>query len=410
MSDLMKAPKVDYWIRALRDGKMVFDEETNKVIDRLFKEICKVSPIGDDGKRELWLKAERGTEKDYGDYEYYKEEKIVDSYEDFLRMRGEEYPDEVKWFNLITFERDDYRCIFLGRELIYQSKFYGKDDSYGYNLESLFLWMEGAVKNAIKELENGTYNDDVNNNLSFRERTGTILRKDYWDLFPNRKEDYLSDITKEEIELFVKNIKEQKDEEPLGRYITDMTSRKFYEFCALGYEANKYENIVGLTAKEKYYKMADGRDEGLSDLNTDSKEEFDAWYNDRNRWGGHPWEVCAGGNSTHIDLVVWHNKQGYFLNLRGKSWGRSIETIKFYNALRKNGVAVYLSDSKGILDRLLGRDIIGIVPLHVIPRYCQSWFPGMEILDFMNLPYEEDEYEKILTKVTWLKEKEAKLL
>lgn len=406
----MKAPKVDYWIRALRDGKMVFDEETNKVIDRVFDEIRKVLPIGDDGKRELWLKAERGTEKDYGDYEYYKEEEIVDSYEDFLRMRKEEYPDEVKWFNLITFERDDYRCIFLGRELIYQSEFYGKDDSYGYNLESLFLWMEDSVKNAIKELENGTYNDDVNNNLSFRERTGTILRKDYWDLFPDRKEDYLSDITKEEIELFVNNIKEQKDEEPIGRYITDMTSGKFYEFCALGYEANKYENLEGLTAKEKYYKMADGRDEGLSDLNIDSNEEFDAWYNDRNRWGGHPWEVCAGGNSTHIDLVVWYNEQGYFLNLRGKSWGRSIETIKFYNALRKDGVAVYLSDSKGITHRLLGRDIIGIVPQHVIPRYCQSWFPGMEILDFMNLPYEENEYEKILPKVTWLKEKEAKLL
>lgn len=208
----MKAPKVDYWIRALRDGKMVFDEDTNKVIDRVFEEIRKVSPIGDDGKRELWLKVERGTPDDYGDYEYYKEEEIVDSYEDFLRMREEEYPDEVKWFNLITFERDDYRCIFLGRKLIYQSEFYGKDDSYGYNLESLFLWMEDAVKNAIKELENGTYNDDVNNNLSFRERIGIILRKDYCTLFPDRKEDYLSNISKEEIELFVKNIKEQKDE------------------------------------------------------------------------------------------------------------------------------------------------------------------------------------------------------
>ncbi len=406
----MKAPKVDYWIRALRDGKMVFDKETNKVIDRVFDEIRKVSPIGDDGKRELWLKAPRGTPDDYGDYEYYKEEEIVDSYEDFLRMRDEEYPDEVKWFNLITFDRDDYRCIFLGRELIYRSKFYGKDDSYGYNLESLFLWMEDAVRNAIKELENGTYNDDVNNNLSFRERTGTILRKDYWDLFPDRKEDYLSNITKEEIELFVKNIKNQKDEEPVGTYITDMTSGKFYEFCALGYEANKYENLEGLTAKEKYYKMADGRDEGLSELNINSKVEFEAWYNDRNRRGGHPWEVCAGGNSTHIDLVVRHNEQGYFLNLRGKSWGRSIETIKFYNALRQKGVAVYLNDSKGITDRLLGRDVIGIVPEHVIPRYCESWFPGMEILDFMNLPYEEDEYEKILPKITWLKEKEAKLL
>jgi hypothetical protein len=34
----------------------------------------------------------------------------------------------------------------------------------------------------------------------------------------------------------------------------------------------------------------------------------------------------------------------------------------------------------------------------------------MYILDFMNLPYEQDEYEKMLPKITWLEEQEQKLL
>lgn len=189
-----------------------------------------------------------------------------------------------------------------------------------------------------------------------------------------------------------------------------MTAGRFYEYCAIGYKANQYENLEGLTAKEQYYKKADGRDEGLAELNIDSAEEFEAWYHDRHRGGGHPWEVCRGGNSTHIDLYVRHNEHGFFLYVRGKAWTRSIEAIKFYNALRAEGVAVYLHDAKGITDRLLGRDRLGIVPEHVIPAYCEAWFPGMDILDFMNLPYEQDEYELMLPKITWLEEQEQKLL
>lgn len=49
------------------------------------------------------------------------------------------------------------------------------------------------------------------------------------------------------------------------------------------------------------------------------------------------------------------------------------------------GVTVYLHDAKGITDRLLGRDMLGIVPEHVIPVYCEAWFPDMYILDFMTI-------------------------
>lgn len=410
MSELMKAPRIKHWIHVLRGGKMVFDKETNEEIDKVFELLHLIAPCGNDERRDIWLKAERGTVEDYDDYEYLKEEEIVDSYDAFLRMWQEDYPDEMNWFHLVTLERDDYRAIFLGRELIYQSRVYEKHDVYEYELKELFVWMESAVKNCVEGLQNETYNSDVKNNLAFRQRTGTISRKDYWELFPDIKESYLADISEEEIQLFVRNIEEQKDGEPVGSYLTDMTAGKFYEYCAIGYKANQYEHLEGLTAKEQYYKKADGRDEGLSELNIDSAEEFEAWYNDKHRGGGHPWEVCRGGNSTHIDLYVNHNERGFFLSVRGKAWTRSIEAIKFYNALRAEGVAVYLHDAKGITDRLLGRDRLGIVPEHVIPSYCEAWFPGIEILDFMNLPYEQDEYELMLPKITWLEEQEQKLL
>lgn len=411
MNELMKAPQINHCIHVLKDGKIVFDEETNVVIDRVFEQVRKIASCGEDGKRDIWLKADRGSAEDYDDFEYLKEEEIVETYDDFIKMWLEEYPDEVSWFHLVTIERADYRAIFLGRELIYQSRIYESHSDFEYESKELFIWIEAAVKKCIENLQNGTYNSDVKNNLSARQRTGTIQRKDYWELFPDTKEYYFADISDEEIQLFLRNIKEQKDGAPVGAYISDMTASKFYEYCAIGYKANRYENLEGLTAKEQYYKMADGRDEGLSEINSDSAEGFEAWYNDRRRFGGHPWEVCRGGNSTHIDLyVMFDDKRGYYLSVGGKAWTRSIEAIKFYNALRAEGVAVYLHDAKGITDRLLGRDRIGIVPEHVIPAYCEALFPDMHILDFMNLPYEQEDYEKMLPKITWLEEQEQKLL
>ena len=142
MSEMMKAPRINHWINVLRGGKMVFNKETNETIDRVFEQLHLIAPCGDDESREIWLKAERGSAEDYDDYEYLKEEEIVDTYEDFLRMWQEEYPDEVNWFHLVTIERDDYRAIFLGRELIYQSRVYEEHEVYEYGLKELFVWME----------------------------------------------------------------------------------------------------------------------------------------------------------------------------------------------------------------------------------------------------------------------------
>jgi hypothetical protein len=410
MSEMMKAPKISHWISVLRGGKTVFDKETNEAIDKIFEQIHQIAPCGEDERRDIWLQADRGTAEDYDDYEYLKEEELVDNYEEFIEMWQEAYPDEVNWFHLVTIERDDYRAIFLGRELIYQSRVFEEHYICECNLKELFVWIEAAVKKCVEDLGKGIYNSNVKNNLAARQRTGTIERKDYWEIFPDRKESYLADISDEEIHTFLRNIQEQQEDEPVGSYIPVMTAEKFYEYCSIGYKANRYENLEGLTAKEQYYKMADGRDEGLSELDEDSAGQFEVWYNDRHRGGGHPWEVCRGGNSTHIDLYVRHNKNGYYLSVGGKAWSRSIEAIKFYNALRAEGIAVYLYEAKGITDRLLGRDKIGIVPEHVIPAYCEAWFPGMYILDFMNLPYEKDDCQKMLPKITWLDEQEQKLV
>lgn len=93
------------------------------------------------------------------DYERLKEEEMVENYDEFMKMwQQDEYPDETNWYHLVTVEHDDYRAMFLGRELIYQSRILEVHLSYEYNAEELFVCMQDAVKKCIASMREETYN------------------------------------------------------------------------------------------------------------------------------------------------------------------------------------------------------------------------------------------------------------
>ena len=142
--------------------------------------------------------------------------------------------------------------------------------------------------------------------------------------------------------------------------------------------------------KEQYALHADGRDEGLSKLDGDSSEAFARWLTERPRTG-HPWEICRGGNSTHIDCIVHRDEHGYYLVVAGLAETRTIETVRFFLALYRAGVPVCIRNAEELKARLTGAEPIGIVPEGVFPAYCHARFPGEDIVDFMNLPREHQD-------------------
>ena len=87
--------------------------------------------------------------------------------------------------------------------------------------------------------------------------------------------------------------------------------------------------------------------------------------------------------------------------MKTREWKPCIETIRIYLVLQREGIAVYLRDAQALVDRLLEKEEIGIVPEGVIPRYCDSYFPGKNVMDFMNLPWEKEEIDKILPFIKW---------
>ena len=336
--------------------------------------------------REFWLHAPRGSLADYGDYEEYLEDGAVDSEEEFEALWRADYPQETVWYHFAAMEDAAYgfRMVSVGRRLVFIEQ---ESREKGFPLDGTELsgWLVQAVAEVLQQVKAGVYNAFVEENLPAEHRVGTISRAAYWQIWPEEKESFFATLSPAEIEDYLQHAQETGEALP-GR-LAQLTANDFFRFCALGYRANGYHGAEK-PPKEQYLLHADGRDDGLCEIDGDSPAAFDAWYHHRESRSGHPWEVCRGGNSTHVSLYVMQDEAGYYLVVAGRAYTRTVEAIHFWSALHRAGVPVLLRDASFLKERLQGTERVGIVPKGVIPAYCQSYFPGERVESFMNLPEE----------------------
>lgn len=416
MSAKMTAPQIDNYIDWLGhihyrevSCRFSYDKKAYRLIDQIFEVVRKIAPTRNNDVRELWLTAERGPIEDFGDIDELLADGTVESREEFEAWWHERYPEETCWYQFSAVEDADigYRAIFIGQKFVIEVD-ERKEKDYPNDISEFAKRILDALNVAYQRLQDGSYNDFVDANLPPQHRTGTLVRKYLWDAFPDARTSFFKNISPADVAEFVKCASEQdSDRRRLTNHLKEMTANDFFSFCALGYKENNYEGCE-LTPREQYYKHADGRDDGLGEIDGDSPEAFHEWYNDRNHHGGHPWEVCRGGNSTHVSLYVHEDEDGYTLTVAGDAWTRTIESVKFYLALRRAGLPVYMMEATALADRLTEKEKIGIVPEGVMPAYCHSYFPNEHIIDFMNLP--DENREKLLPHCVWQKEPVVSLL
>ena len=387
-----------------------YSQETMTALDELFKMVRGISPYNKTtGLRELFIPVDRGTVEDFRNYCGYYDEEDEISPEELDETWKRDYPNEKQWFSFAFIEDDEngYRGIFLDNRLVLETM-PGPTPPYPEDASEFVEWLVIKVRECLPILKSGEYNRIIRQELSPDQRTGTISRKDYWDLYPEDREEYFSNLSDADQKEFLK-LMENYDEDALpDNLLHDMTSGLFFRCCQMGYAANHYEGSDTLSPKALYRKYADGRDEGLMDIDEDSPEAFALWLKDCANRGGHPWEVCRGGNSTHVSLYVCKADNGFYFAVAGSSWGRSNETIHFYLALHRAGMPVMIDEGNKLADRVKGKDKIGIVPRGVTPRYCESRFPGEKILDFMNLP--EEKHDEFAKRCVWRDEPEITVL
>lgn len=325
MAGKLTQPKVEHYIHWLKGNDYfgmygcLYDEKSNVLLDKLFDLLEQVSPIAKNGARTFWLRAERGPIEDYGNAAQLIEDGEFDSEEEFIASWKSYFPDEVEWyeFSAVRLKDEGYRAVMLAHEFVIVQDNRKEPSRFPNEIPEFVQWLLEGVEECIAMLKEGTYNDFVERNLPPQHRTGTIRRKDFWDVWPSARVNFFKDISAEDVEEFIRTAALQAEERSSfdGR-IPTMTANDFFRFCAMGYAENHYDGCEK-TYREQYYLHADGRDEGLGEVSPGDPAAFQTWLHDRERRGGHPWEVCRGGNSTHISLYVMQDEKGSFLYLAG---------------------------------------------------------------------------------------------
>ena len=405
IEEVKSAPQFDFFLQQAQSRPIAVEEDRIEKLRRIYEKMKGVAVCGYDEYRKIWFHIERGNIEDFGDYDEYVEEGIVNNREDFEQMWLGDYPSEQKWYDFAVNSYNEEYYFYINSKLSFQisnetPEYYGKID-----IDPLIDRLEKEVNRCVDWLQadEADYNSYLNKNLSYSRRTGIILRQKLWEVIPDDKERILKGLSEKDIEILkhIVNQTKEYDGNHTTKYMQEMTSGKFFECCKIGYEANNYFKGKKMSGLEMYNVFADGRHEGLTEIDPDSPEAFSKWFLDDNRRGGHPWEICRGGNSTHISLYVDRKNNSWILHLAGSSVVRVNETIKIAVALYNNNIPFTLRDAEEVYNMACGTDYVGIVPQEYPPVYCHSLFSREEtrIIDFMNLW--DDDADKIIPLAEW---------
>jgi hypothetical protein len=395
----MCTPEIDNILERFSFSSDLIDRKIADQLKEIYHSMSCIKPGADDEVRKIWLEIPRGKIENFGEFKEYVNEGIVETYEEFESLWKEYYPEKTKWYSFATARYKDELFFYFNSKLIFSIK---ANEKYKENISNTLTeiyeslhWLELLIEKETKKLKKDpeAYNDYIAKQLSWKKRFGRIKRKDFWNILGDNETRLDVQLGKEKIEKLNELTLELKIP---GKnfFIPQMTANDFFRYCEICYDANDYfkKADLALSPKEKYLRMADGRDAGLRNLEGDSEQAFYDWYHSGERLGAHPWEICRGGNSTHISLFVSDLDQKWRLVLAGSSDARVVETVIMAIALYEHNIPFILQQPEEILQMVTGNDYIGIVPDFILPRYCHSFFPEEDkIIDFMNLGHEQTE-------------------
>lgn len=387
---MFSALKLDNLLRIF-DSKdlnpVAYDHKVCTKIKELYHLLDEIQSIGDDDYKVLYFCVERGTLEEYTSYNDFESDE-----ENVLEYFHEYYPEDLKWYKLVTVRYKNYYSVFVNSKNIIYADLDLKEEHFElFQLQELLDFLILKVRDCIKKLKNGTYNDFVEKNLSYRNRFGVIKRSDYWNLYPDVKKSLLDEISQEDIDLFLKYTSSKK-----YTRIKRMTSGKYFECVKLAYEGIGYD-VGNTTGKEVYLKYADGRDGGLCKLNQGSWKEFDDWFHSEIYFGAHPWEIIRGHSFFRVNLFIYYD-DGYYLSLDGTQMLSKTEIVKIYLALIKSNIPIQINQVSYIREALLGNDYIGIVPNYLFSLQCQGYFKEYKPTEFIHI-----EDERLLKYIKWEK-------
>jgi len=404
----MKAPQIDNFIFRYHGEEYNIDKKSQRLLDELYSVLSEIKPCGDDDRHILWIRAERGTIEDYGDFDTLLRDEEVSSREEFEDNWKRDYPDEYYYYRLTTVQYRNWRTVALNGEPVIQIN-PEKNGGWIHNISDFLNWLILEVKRVIEMLRKDEYNDYIQKTLPYKYRTGTVSMKEYWKLYPDAEKKHFDILSRSECDQFIRHLSEANDEEhykPSGRF-SEMTVNRYIELCRLGYNENKLEGYDFKASLEMYKRYADDRNGGMLTIDPDSPEEFDKWFelSTEEKWEienpSHMWEAIQGGSRTRLHLSVCKDERGYYLTLSQNEYCCPEYAVRFYNALRKKNTPVYIYDGAIIAKYISGEGKVGIIPCFDAPwEYYYGGFNDKDVGEFINLPI-DDKTDDLIKMIEW---------
>ena len=394
---MMSAIKFDCLLRTCKNRNLNasgYGPLAKGKINELYDLLDPIEPISNDEYKVLYFSVGNVNFKEYKKVNAEEDLDVKEMYQYYK----EDYPEKVKYYKLISTKYRNFRTISINTTNIICSDMDKKDYFEDYWLCELLDFLIIKVRECVKMLKRGTYNEYINNNYSYRSRFGVIKRNDYWKLYPDTYDDLLNCISKEEIDYFLDNVGKKETNR-----IKDMTAGKYYNCVGLIYKNLGYE-IEGRSDKELYLKYADGRDEGLRDIDENNPSEFENWYTNREHCGGHPWEILRGHSFYRVNVYPEKDENGYYIYINGRTILRKIEIALIFNVFRKNNIPIVIDDYEILTEAFKGNDYLGIVPSFVLPLMCHGYYKKYKPEEFLHL-----EVKGIMDYIKWEPLAEVKL-
>ena len=310
---------------------------------------------------EFYFRVPRGSfeESEYGEYDDLSEKEEREYREIFNRSYRK------KWYwHTLTFSRDHYRGdvfygILIGRRTLLSASD-GKGDDAKRDLKTIAEceWIKplgGLLQALMKSIQEGTYESLVSKNLDYEMRSGEILYKDYWKLYPKEGKAHYRRYEGVDIGLFHSYWKSGVMSEKNATHFKRLSANQYCRYFCIAASALGLNPSKEKTHQQNYKWASDGRTLGLDLIDGDNYEEFDRWYASQRFGFDHAFEIRYWENGTRIDLRIEKDRDGYFLYL---TCGPANEAgIKVYLALAKEGVFAHIFEPKDYLSYFNGTNL-----------------------------------------------------
>lgn len=250
MHGKLTQPKIDGYISWLRRNdhfgmtSCIYDDKSQKLLDELFALLEQIAPESPNGVRTLWLRAERGSIEDFGNAAEEIAEGNYDSEEEFVNAWKSWFPEDVKWYHFQAVEdkAEGYRAVAVRHSYVIVQDKRREPAGWPCEISEFVQWLVDGVRSCIEMLKAGTYNDVVRENLPPQHRTGTIRRRDFWNVWPDARVDFFKDISPADVAEFIERASAQEENyAAMKDRLQAMTANDFFRFCAMGYAENKYD-------------------------------------------------------------------------------------------------------------------------------------------------------------------------